>query len=369
MLQLLTCLSLALPSPVPAGERPGPDPLEFEFTELAPGVWAGQRPDPIRRPVMGNTLFAVTDEGVVVFDGGGLPVMAERLLAKIASVTDQPVTHVGISHWHGDHNFGIWPILERYPEAEVIAHSFTRDALVGSPAAYIYKYPTYISGIRESVRVGVEEGLDSEGNVLAEDDRSRLADFHEHIDLLDREYSRARLTIPTVTFEERLVLHRGSRTIEFLFLGAGNTAGDMLMWLPEERIVATGDLVVHPVPYLYNVPPRAWSATLRRLNALEYTTLVPGHGELLRDTAYVDLLIELSDSIADQRDALLELGLARAEVPEQLDFSEFEQRFTGGDEYLASLFDVWSRQPFRLAAMKALTGEPMVIVAPRPMQK
>ena len=104
------------------------DPFTWEFTELAPGVWAGQRPDPTRLPVMGNTLFVVTDEGVVVFDGGGVPLMTERLLRKIDEVTDQPVTHVGISHWHGDHHFGIWKIQQRYPDVEIVAHPFTDEA-------------------------------------------------------------------------------------------------------------------------------------------------------------------------------------------------------------------------------------------------
>jgi hypothetical protein len=76
-------------------------PFQFEFQEIGSGVWAGVRPDGPRFPVMGNTTFVISDAGVVVFDGGGMPAMAEQIIAKVRSLTDKPVTHVVISHWHG----------------------------------------------------------------------------------------------------------------------------------------------------------------------------------------------------------------------------------------------------------------------------
>lgn len=83
------------------------DPFQYTWTEVVPGVWAGIREDSPRIPVMGTTTFVVGDSGVVVFDGGGIPLMSERAITKIRQVTDKPVTHVAVSHWHQDHNFGI----------------------------------------------------------------------------------------------------------------------------------------------------------------------------------------------------------------------------------------------------------------------
>ena len=82
-------------------------PFTIEFEKLAPGVWAGLRPDPVRAPVMGNTVFVVGEDSVIVFDGGGAPAMSDLVIDKIRSLTDLPVTDVVISHWHGDHAFGI----------------------------------------------------------------------------------------------------------------------------------------------------------------------------------------------------------------------------------------------------------------------
>ena len=67
-------------------------PFKFNFEELAPGVWAGVRNDSPRFPVMGNVTFVISEDGVVVFDGGGMPTMAEQTMEKIQSLTDVPIT-------------------------------------------------------------------------------------------------------------------------------------------------------------------------------------------------------------------------------------------------------------------------------------
>ncbi len=196
------------------------------------------------------------------------------VIAKIRSLTDLPVTHVVTSHWHGDHNFGVYRFGEEFPNVQFIAHEFTRDVMNSSRMNYV----------------------DSAVNW------SNHKDAVDNREFIDSEFMRAQVTPPNVVFSEKHVIQSGARNIELLFLGHGNTAGDIVMWLPDEKIVATGDIVVMPSPYAFNVPPRAWSQTLRNINALGYEILVPGHGEVQRDTSYVDLIIEASDSIADQRE-------------------------------------------------------------------
>ena len=85
-------LLLILLSGVAVGQVAQDTPFRFEFEELAPGVWAGVRPDGPRFPVMGNTTFVISDEGVVVFDGGGMPAMAEQIIDKLRSISDKPVS-------------------------------------------------------------------------------------------------------------------------------------------------------------------------------------------------------------------------------------------------------------------------------------
>ena len=335
-------------------------PFDFEFEELAPGVWAGVRPDGPRFPVMGNATFVISEEGVIVYDGGGMPAMSEQLITKIRSLTDVPVTHVVTSHWHGDHNFGVFRFAEEFPNVQFIAHEFTREVMNSSRINYVDRERGFVEENFEEFQKIIETGIDSEGTEHSELDRASYADIVANRDIIDAEFQRAKVTPPNVVFSDAYIIESGTRSIELLFLGHANTAGDIVMWLPEEKIVATGDIVVMPSPYAFNVPPRAWAETLRNINALGYRLLVPGHGEIQSDTSYVDLIIEAADSIADQRDALLAQGKTSEEVQEALDFSAFEERFTHGDEYVHTYYEAFFERPFRAAAMKALTGEPMV---------
>lgn len=335
-------------------------PFVFEFEELAPGVWSGVRPDGPRFPVMGNATFVISDAGVVVFDGGGMPAVSEQLIAKIRSLTKLPVTHVVTSHWHGDHNFGVFRFGEEFPNVQFIAHEFTQEMMNSSRINYVDRERGFVEENFERFQKIVASGVDEDGNEVSQIDRDSYQDILDNRDVIDTEFLRAKVTPPNVVFSDKYVIESGARNIELLFLGHGNTAGDIVMWLPDEKIVATGDIVVMPSPYAFNVPPRAWSQTLRNINALGYEILVPGHGEIQRDTSYVDLIIEASDSIAAQRDAMLTDGMANEDVAAALDFSAFEERFTHGDAYTKTYYDAYFVDAFRAAAMKALTGEPMV---------
>ena len=338
--------------------------FQFEFAEIGPGVWSGVRADSPRFPVMGNTTFVISSVGVVVFDGGGMPAMSEQVIAKIRSLTDQPVTHVVISHWHGDHNFGVYRFAQEFPNVQFIAHPFTNEVFNSTRIKYVDGQGTYIENNLESFHNIVETGVDAQGNAVSEADRIDYARIIADAPVLQLEFNRAKLTPANITFTHKYVIQSGLRTIELLHLGQGNTAGDIVMWLPEERIVAAGDLVVRPSPYAFNVPPRAWAKTLRALNELDYKILVPGHGEVLSDTTYVDLLIEAAESIANQRDTMLAKGMTRAEVEVALDFSAFEQRFTHGDAYIQNYYEAYFETPFRAAAMAVLGDEPMVKIDP-----
>jgi len=339
-------------------------PFRFDFEEIADGVWAGIRPDSPRFPVMGNTTFVISDTGVVVFDGGGMPAMSEQIIKKIRSITDRPVTHVVISHWHGDHNFGISRFAEEFPNVKFVAHEFTNEVFHSSKINYIDRQSDFINNNLEEFQNIVDTGMDSDGKEQSEVDRRDYQRLINDADELITEFDRAHVTPADITFSDTYTIESGDRRVELMHLGHANTAGDIVMWLPDEHIVSTGDIVVLPSPYAFNVPPRAWAATLRELKKLDYKMLVPGHGAIQTDTAYVDLIIESAESIADQRDALLAEGMSNENIQEALDLSAFEDRFTHGNEYVKNYYDAYFELPFKAAAMKALTGEPMVTIEP-----
>jgi glyoxylase-like metal-dependent hydrolase (beta-lactamase superfamily II) len=339
-------------------------PYHFEFEELASGVWTGIRPDSSRSPVMGNATFVISDVGVVVFDGGGMPAMSDQVIDKIRSLTDLPVTHVVISHWHGDHNFGIFRFTEEFPGVDIVAHEFTRDVMNSTRISYIDRQRNLKEEILPRFEAIVNARAMPDGTTLNDYEVATYQRLIDDADILQAEARRARVTPPNIVFTDNYTIQSGERTVELKFLGHANTAGDIVMWLPDERIVATGDIVVLPSPYAFNMPPRPWAQTLRQLKEMNYTLLVPGHGSVQTDTVYLDLLIRSAESIAEQRDALIADGVATEDIAALFDFSELEPQFTGGDDYLKVSYDEWFEQPFRAAAVKALGDGPMVDIEP-----
>ena len=130
-------LALSAALPATAGDS---DAYTVELVALHPGVYLIRRPDPLREPVEANAIFVVNEDGVLVFEGGGAPLVAERTIALIQSVTDKPVTHVVNSHWHGDHNLGNQVYKTMFPDARFIGHPETRGAMTGSPMSYVQRF-------------------------------------------------------------------------------------------------------------------------------------------------------------------------------------------------------------------------------------
>jgi glyoxylase-like metal-dependent hydrolase (beta-lactamase superfamily II) len=131
----------------------------------------------------------------------------------------------------------------------------------------------------------------------------------------------------------------------------------MFLWLPEEKILATGDIVVSPTPYGFFSYPQSWAGVLRELKSFGAKTIVPGHGDIMTDTVYIDLLVETMDLVATQVDASVKAGKSIEDTRAAIDWSPVEQRFTGGDDMLAFLFKLWFKTPIVEAQYNLSTGK------------
>jgi cyclase len=299
---------------------------------------------------MGTTTIVIGERGVVVFDGGGMPLQAKRVLEQIASVTDRPVTHIVISHWHGDHHLGLAPIVDAHPDAAIISHEFTRAAMLSALMGDVHAARENPGALRESF-----------DNALANTDaapefRAWVRQAYDHVDMLTEQQMSRDLFPATLTFTDRLTLDLGDRTVELHHLGPANTGGDIVMWLPRERVLATGDMVVRPTPFGFFSHPRSWADALRSLQTFDAAVVVPGHGDLMYDWSYVDLLIETMELVQDQVDAMVAEGHDLEGIRSQIDFSAVENRITGGDPWRANRFDAWFKRPIVEAAYTIATG-------------
>lgn len=354
-LRFLGFLAAALLA-VPAA-RAG-DAFEMEWRELARNVWVGIRPVSYRSPVMTNTTVVIGEKGVLVFDAAGFSLQGERLVKKVAELTDKPITHIAISHWHGDHSMGVHKVLERFPGAEVISHEFTARYIASPNMDGVPPRDTKAENeYRARVEKALATGVRSDGTPVTPTMRAFYTDLLADFDFVGEEVARRQVTRPTRTMSDRLAIDLGGRSVELRHIAPGNTKGDMFLWLPEERILATGDIVVRPTPYGFFSYPRSWAAVLRELKGFDAKYIVPGHGDVMTDTAYLELLAETMDLVANQVDAQAKAGKSLDETRTAMDWSPVEKRFTDDDSMRALLFNIWFKTPIVEAQYNLSTGK------------
>ncbi|MEO8042182.1 MAG: hypothetical protein ABI646_06220, partial [Acidobacteriota bacterium] len=153
-----------------------------------------------------------------------------------------------------------------------------------------------------------------------------------------------------LTFDSEMRVDLGNREVRIMHLGRGNTAGDAIIFLPKEKIIMTGDLVVHPVPYMFGGYPKDFGVTLRRLDQLDFETMVPGHGEVMRNEAaraYVRLLIDFIEAVTQQvsiethrlGSGAANLPAVRDAVMKNIDVVSWRRKFAGDSKDEQDAFD------------------------------
>ncbi|CAN5575338.1 N/A [soil metagenome] len=315
------------------------DPFDYKWEQLAPGVWAAIRQDPFELPQEGNAVFVVTDQGVVLFDAGGYPIMGERIVAKVRSVTDKPITHVVISHWHGDHMRGLQGIKAAFPNVRIFAHPYSRDFVVSTQDKWLTRRVRMVPNTRKALEGVLKTNLDMSGRPMINEERAWIESGVGMLDKIEAENKRTAYVIPTATFTDQMTLYMGGREIQFLHLGNAHTAGDLIMWLPQEKIVATGDIVTAPVPLMPSPYTNDYVAVLGKIKALGFKTLVPGHGLIEHDSEYIDLLSDTIQTVSIQMKAFVKQGLSEKDAIAKVNYSGVETRFTHGDPFLKHRFE------------------------------
>ncbi len=252
-------------------------PRLFDIEKVAEGVYAA-----IARPsfaINSNAAIIVNEDGVMVVDTHSKPSAARALIAQIREISSKPVRYVVNTHFHwdhtqGNHAYAAPPAGPGYPKAaDLISSEPTREwiAREGRPriAASLAVLPKQLEALRE--RLAQERDPQ---------ERARVQDWLQQGEAYLEELKKVEIELPTLTFDSRLALHQGGREIHLLFLGRGHTAGDTVVWLPQEKVVVTGDLAHGSLPYMADSYPLSWAPTLDRVKGLDFDRVIPGHGRV-----------------------------------------------------------------------------------------
>jgi glyoxylase-like metal-dependent hydrolase (beta-lactamase superfamily II) len=373
---LAILLSLALAGPALAHEAglgaapaaasgaglPRPEDGYFQDARrLAPGVWVLMQPRFQVQPV-GNVTVIEQSDGLVLVDAGGSPGSGRRIVRLVKGLSPKPVKAVIITHWHGDHPQGLSEILKVWPAARTIATEATRahlsdPATMNTPAA---PDPARNAAFQQQVQ-GFIGFVKAEGAKASTDrEREGWAAGERLLNQYALDMDGA-LTLPVREgFKDRLVLPDARRPVEALFLGRANTDGDAVVWLPKQRILASGDIVVAPFPYGFGSYPEEWLGVIDRVRAYDFRILVPGHGAPQTDRAYLDRLSAALTDVRAQVGRLAAEGLSLEEVRKRVDASVQARVFVGDDPWLRRWFDEFWVKPIVNSAYKEAKGQPIV---------
>lgn len=322
------------------GTAPVAVPSDRRVTQLAPGVYSIEHAETADGFGSGNTTVIIGSRQVLVVDAGFLPSTAREDIAQIRRWTNQPVTFLLTTHFHNDHNLANRTYLDSFPGLTIIAQTETKVEMdrfgPGSESREERSTTRY--------QQMLSSGKTSSGRAITPDERKAITEALAVRAPGMAEIHGLKFQSATLTFEREFTVDLGEREVQIKFLGRGNTVGDAVAWLPKEEIAVVGDLVVHPIPYIYDGYPAEWSRTLEHLTRLGPRTIVPGHGPVMHDLTYTNLLHDLLESTVTQLNtALGKVGPAMFrtvdDVKGSIDLRAFRQKFAGNDPELQAAFD------------------------------
>jgi glyoxylase-like metal-dependent hydrolase (beta-lactamase superfamily II) len=317
----------------------------MEMVKVTDRVYAFVGPDPTREVVVGNSVAVVGDDAVLVVDTTNAPSNARAVLAAIRRVTDKPVRYIVHTHWHYDHIMGDAVFAGAFPSVQVIAHANTLPILDEKIPAWPARARMVYTKITGQYRAEIANGKDENGKPLDAHGRARreqtISDTERYLPELD-EMAYVR---PSVTFTDAMTVYLGKLEVRLLYFGRGNTTGDVAVYVPSERVLATGDLLVYPIPYAFNTYPEEWQRGLARMAELDVAAVVPGHGPVFRDKEYLRSVASLLESVVNQAREAKRRGLTVAEAQKAVDLESFRQRFAGDDPSRNEAWTDYFRDP------------------------
>jgi len=340
-----------------ATPAPQPAPGGFTVDKLADGVYAAIRTDPPGLMVDANSLFIVNDSDVVVVDA---PEASAEMIQALRKITSKPVGFLINTHWHDDHVIGNATWREAYPGMRFIGHASLRDYL---PQTGANNRKNMIEGAPQfagQMQAQMDKGRNLRDEPISDEEK---VSYTSDISLVKHYMAvvpGTETVLPDIDVDEGLTLIRGSRRIEIRHLGNGHTKADLVVWLPNERIASTGDLVVWPIPLVGSDQShvRDWPGTLDALLALSPSIFVPGHGPVMRDAQYVKQERELFASINTQVGPAVARGDTLDATRKAVNLSAFREQFAGASKVRQFAFGMYVTGPAVESAYRDAVSKP-----------
>ena len=322
----------------------------YEWRALGDGDFVHMRQDPFAGPVDGNSTVIINDEDVFVVDTHINPAAARAVIEQIKSLTQKPVTHVINTHWHDDHVNGNQAFIDAFPDVKILSHPGTLSQLQE-------EWPDFIETRQKAFGEASPERIRAAAKAAEAEDPDKAITYRVYagyVEALKPELHNLVAAYPDETIAERKIFTRGKRKIIVEWVGLGNTPGDLVVWLPEEKILITGDILVGPIPYAFDAPMLEWPETLQKLAEFDAEHIVPGHGQPQRDTDYLFDVVSLIRETVSKVDTSAKSGIAYEDLQEVVDLEAQKDMFTKGDPWAINAWTNYYFGPALKSAWSAL---------------
>lgn len=268
-----------------------------------------------------NNVVVINDADVLIVDTGTSPAAARAFVDDIRMLTDKPIRFVVNTHWHFDHTDGN-SIFG--PDVQIIANDYVRTAITTFDV--LHREP-FLTSEGNAVPLQIE-GLGEQ--IAAEKDPAKKAQLQQQLYGAQQvlvQLKDIKPTPPNVTYSDKLILHRGSREIDLLFLGRGHTAGDTVVWLPQERVVCSGDLMESRIAYMGDGYFDEWVTTLDKLKNLDFAVDLPGHGVPFGDKNMITEFQSYLKDLVVQVSQLKSQGVSPEDAAQRVDLTAHAKYF------------------------------------------
>lgn len=300
-----------------------PDSPYFSLHEVTDGVYAA-----ISTPGAGTrSNVGIIDLGgqTLLFDTSFNPRATRALRDMAESLTGRPVSYLLNSHRHADHVIGNYLLRDVPIVAAAATRALIAELTVPMVANLRQQHATILAEVAKEIATTTDAGVREESQTYQQD----LLAFFPQLDEVE-------VLLPTLTFTEQLTFHGSRRTAHFISYGSNHTPNDSILYLPDDGIVFTGDIVtvqVHPV--LGQADHHHWVESMRDLENLKLKAVVPGHGKVGTGRDVTAMKQYLTEIIATAQ-TLADAGSSDAEI-EALPIPSAYQHYQWPSTYATNL--------------------------------
>jgi cyclase len=297
----------------------GSDAKLFDLQKVADGIYfAHARPQAMLNC---NAAIFVRSKDVVVVDAHSKPSAAASLINQIKrEITEKPVRYVVNTHFHWDHTQGNHAYRLTGEKVDFIGSSATKQ-LMSSLA---------VARMKASVGAVPQQNRAARSTSAAE--KAFCADQISQLQAYQAELKDYTLELPTITFDTSYLLRDPAFDLHIDFHGHSHTAGDVFVFCPQQRAIATGDAIHGFLPNIADGFPRLWPGTIDAVGHSDFKYIMGGHGPLQADRTMMinqrNYIEELTGKVAKGKEA----GLSLAEMQQRFTVASLKSLQSNGYE-------------------------------------